>query len=105
MDRAFETAFATPVAFLVTTAIAGVLIGILLRAALVPQSRFTGWVRGITGRNGRYLFFVLLVAWVIGMGALAGMGLSANEIGGPAFVGLLVGFFLFMGFIWSVIGD
>ncbi len=105
MDRAFETAFATPVAFLTTTVIAGVLIGILLRAALVPETRFTGWVRSITGPNGRYLFFVLLVVWVIGMSVLAGMGLSANEVGGPAFIGLLVGFFLFMGFIWAVIGD
>ena len=105
MDRGFETAFATPVAFLVTIAISGFLIAILLRAALVPESRFTGWVRGITGRNGRYLFFVLLIAWVIGMSTLASLGLGANEVGGPALVGLLVGFFLFMGFIWAVIGD
>ena len=67
VDRAFETAFATPVAFLTTTAIAGLLIAMLLRAALVLETRFTGWVRSIMGPNGRYLFIVLLVAWVIGM--------------------------------------
>ncbi len=105
MDRAFETAFATPVAFLVTTGISAVLIGIFLRAALVPQSRSSGWTRPITGRNGRYFFGLLLVAWMAGMGVLASLGLNANEIGGPAFIGLLAGFFLFMGFIWSVIGE
>ncbi len=105
MDKAFETAFATPVAFLVTIAIAAAIITILLRSALVPQSRFTGWVRGITGRNGRYLFLILVVAWVVGMSILASLGLPANEVGGPALIGLLAGFFLFMGFIWSVIGD
>ena len=105
MDRAFESQYAVVVAFLLTIIVSGALVAVLLRAALVPQARFTGWVRGITGRNGRYLFLVLLIGWVIAMSALAASGLSANEIGGPAFVGLLIGFFLFMGFIWAVIGD
>ena len=95
----------TPIAFLVATAMAAGLVFIVLRAALVPERRFTGWVRAITGPNGRYAFGLLLVLWFAGMAALASLSLPANVVGGPALLGLFAGFFIFMGFIWSVIGE
>ena len=50
-------------------------------------------------------FGLLLVAWIVGMSVLAALGLPANVVGGPALIGLLLGFFIFMGFIWAVIGE
>ena len=95
----------TPIAFLVAIAVAGVMVFVILRAALVPETRFTRWTRVVTGRNGKWAFGLLLVAWVVGMSVLAALGLPANVVGGPALIGLLLGFFIFMGFIWAVIGE
>ncbi len=95
----------TPIAFLVTATVAGGMVFVILRAALVPEARYTGWTRLITGRNGRYFFGLLLVLWTAAMAVLAALGLPANVVGGPALIGLLLGFFIFMGFIWSVIGE
>lgn len=100
---AFQSAIAQPVALL-----SGILLGVLVvflifRAAMVPETRYTGWVRGITGRNGRWAFFLLIILWGVFM---AGIKLlpKQNE-GGLGLVGLLGGFFIFMGFIWSVISE
>ena len=94
-----------PIAFFISLAISALMVLILLRSALVPETRFTNWVRGVTGRNGRYAFGLLIVLWIAGMAVLASLGLPANVVGGPALVGLFGGFFIFMGFIWAVIGE
>ena len=101
----FQSAIAEPVALLVGTLMGAVMIVILLRVALVSERRYTGWVRTVTNHNGRYLFGFLLVAWVTSMGLLASFNLPANTVGGPALIGLFAGFFIFMGFIWAVIGE
>jgi len=103
LSKAFESAYAEPLAFLLAILLASAMVMFLLRAALVPESRFTGWVHSITGRNGRYLFLILLVAWSLFMASLQALPPAAT--GGLALVGLLAGFFLFMGFIWAVIGE
>ena len=99
------TSLTTPIGFLISVGVAGLMVFVMLRAALVPERRFTGWTRYVTGRNGKYAFGLLLVLWIAGMAVLAALGLPANIVGGPALIGLLVGFFIFMGFIWSVIGE
>ncbi len=91
------------VAFVVSIVIAGALVMGLLRAALVPESRYTGWAHALTGRNGRYLMLILLIVWGLAMASLQALPAEAN--GGLALIGLLAGFFIFMGFIWSVIGE
>jgi hypothetical protein len=93
------------IAFLIATGLSAGMVFIVLRAALIPETRFTSWVRGITGPNGRYAFAVLLLLWFAGMAFLASLSLPANEAGGPALIGLFAGFFIFMGFIWAVIGE
>ena len=103
--KEFEAAFAQPIAFVLSTVLATGLVVLLLRAALVPGSRFSGWARAVTGRNARFLFGFLILAWIGGMSFLALAGLPHDKLGAPAFVGLLAGVFLFMGFIWSVIGE
>jgi hypothetical protein len=88
----------------------GVLLGALMVALLliimlVPERRRTGWVQAITSVNAKYLFLALIIAWSLAMGFLASMNLEVNTVGVPALIGLFAGIFIFMGFIWSVIGE
>ncbi len=61
----------------------------------------------LSGINWKQLFafLVLIIVWALAMGFLASMNLEVNTIGVPALVGLFAGIFIFMGFIWSVIGE
>ncbi len=88
----------------------GVLLGaamvaFLLIIMLVPERRRTAWVEVITTVNAKYFFLVLIIVWAVAMGFLASMDLEVNTVGVPALVGLFAGIFIFMGFIWSVIGE
>lgn len=90
--------------------IGGVVLGALMVAVLmliliVPERRRTAWVRAITSFNARYLFLGLIVLWALSMGLLASLNLEVNTVGVPALIGLFAGIFIFMGFIWSVIGE
>ena len=82
-----------------------VMVGLLLIIMLVPERRRTGWVQAITTVNAKYLFLALIILWVVSMGILASMNLEVNTVGVPALIGLFAGIFIFMGFIWSVIGE
>ena len=82
-----------------------VTVVLIAKPVLTAASRYTGWVETITGPNGRWLFVILIVLWGAAMAALALIGPSQLEGGALAFIGLLAGVFLFMGFIWSVIGE
>ena len=82
-----------------------VMVAVLLIVMLVPERRRTAWVEAITTVNAKYLFLALIIAWALAMGFLASMDLEVNTIGVPALIGLFAGIFIFMGFIWSVIGE
>lgn len=101
----FQQLLLHPEAALGSIAIAALMTLIILVVALVPSRRFTSWIRSIIGPNGRFLFLILIVLWGIGMAFLASLNLGPQQIGSPALVGLFAGIFLFMGFIWSVIGE
>jgi hypothetical protein len=81
-----------------------VMVAFLLIIMLVPERRRTGWVEAITSVNAKYLFLALIVVWSLAMGWLASQNYEANFVGVPALIGLFAGIFIFMGFIWSVIG-
>jgi hypothetical protein len=88
----------------------GVLLGafmvaLILIVLIVPERRRVAWVRAITTVNARYLFLILIVGWALAMGLLASLNLGVQTVGVPALVGLFAGIFIFMGFIWSVIGE
>lgn len=88
----------------------GVLLGsfmvaFLLVILIVPERRRTAWVQAITTVNAKYLFFVLILVWLGAMGLLASLNLEVNTVGVPALIGLFAGIFIFMGFIWAVIGE
>jgi hypothetical protein len=78
---------------------------LIAKPILTASRRYTGWVGTITGPNGRWLFLILIVLWGAAMALLALTGPAPLQGGALAFVGLLAGVFLFMGFIWSVIGE
>jgi hypothetical protein len=101
----FQSVIGQPIALLLGILMAAAMMAIFLKVALVPERRYVGWVRGVTGPNGRWLFAVLLLLWVGVMGFLASQNLGPQDAGAPALVGLFAGIFLFMGFIWSVIGE
>lgn len=103
--HSFQLLIGNPIALVGSIVLAGVMMYIFMKVALVPERRFTGWVRGLTGPNTRWLFAILLLLWIGGMAFLASLGLGPQQAGAPAFVGLFVGIFLFMGFIWAVIGE
>jgi hypothetical protein len=101
----FEQLILHPWALVGSIALAALVSLILLGVALVPSRRYTGWAKALTGPNGRWFFLLLIVAWGVGMAFLASLGMGPQQNGSPAFVGLLAGIFIFMGFIWSVVGE
>jgi len=101
----FQQLLLHPLAFAGAVLLAVILSLIMLRVALVPEQRHVGWTRAIVGPNGRWLFLILILLWAAGMAFLASLGLEALQTGSLAFLGLLIGIFLFMGFIWAVIGE
>ena len=101
----FQAVINQPIALLLGILLATAMVWIFVKVALLPERRHTGWVRSITGPNGRWLFVVLLLVWGGGMAFLASQNLGPQQAGAPALVGLFAGIFLFMGFIWSVIGE
>jgi len=101
----FQQLLLHPFAFFGAVLLAVIFSLVILRVALVPEQRYVGWVRAIGGPNGRWFFLILIVLWSAGMAFLASLGLGPQQTGGPAFLGLLIGIFIFMGFIWSVIGE
>jgi hypothetical protein len=80
-------------------------ISLIVTILIVPERRRTAWVQAITTVNAKYLFLALIVAWALAMGLLASLQLEVNTVGVPALIGLFAGIFIFMGFIWSVIGE
>jgi hypothetical protein len=96
------------IAFATTVLVSGGMVALILKVALVPDRRYTAWVRQrISSVNAKYLFGLLLILWVAAMSFLGLMGgsLSFTQIGGLALIGLFAGVFIFMGFIWAVIGE
>jgi hypothetical protein len=101
----FAALIGQPIALISTIIIAAAMIAIFVLAAMVPSRRYTGWVRSLTSVNARWLFFLLILGWSGAMLLLAAQGLGPQQMGAPALVMLFVGIFLFMGFIWAVIGE
>lgn len=93
------------IGFLGGVVLGAVFVAFLLIVMLVPERRRTAWVEAITTVNAKYLFLVLIIVWALAMGFLASLNLEVNTVGVPALIGLFAGIFIFMGFIWSVIGE
>lgn len=86
---------------------AGLFVYIFAKAAFAAEGR-SRWTRRITGPNGKYLFGVLWLVWAL----VFGIGLqlvphegASSPYGGLGLIALFTGFFITMGFLWSVIGE
>jgi hypothetical protein len=93
------------IGFLGGVVLGTIMVSLIMVILIVPERRRTAWVEAITTVNAKYLFFALILLWLAAMGVLASMNLEVNTVGVPALIGLFAGIFIFMGFIWSVIGE
>jgi hypothetical protein len=103
----FLIAFQQPVPFGVSAIIVITMIGIILRSAMTAEGGST-WVRKITNPNAKFLFTFLFIGWavVFGIGLQLVPHTGANSpYGGIGLIALFSGFFIMMGFLWSVIGE
>ena len=103
----FTIFFARPVEFGIATAITAVMLVIMLRAAMSSEGP-SMMGRLMTRPNAKFVFGFLFLAWAVVFGI--GLQLVPHEganspYGGLGLIALFTGFFIMMGFLWSVIGE
>jgi len=103
----FTLAFEHPIEFSGALGITVLMIYVIFRAALSAEGR-SSWTRRITGPNGKWFFGALFLAWAVVFGV--GLQLVPHEgasspYGGLGLIAMFSGFFIMMGFLWSVIGE
>jgi len=101
-SKQFEAILAQPVGMILSVIISVVMVLVFLKVAMTPERR-GGWVDWITGRNARFLFLLLIFGWIGYMFFVTLLPESFH--GAMQLVGMLAGFFIFMGFTWAVIGE
>jgi hypothetical protein len=103
----FLVAFQQPIPFGLSALAVIVMLGIVLRSAMVAEGG-SRWVRRITGPNAKFLFAFLFIGWAIvfGIGLQLVPHTGANSpYGGIGLIALFSGFFIMMGLLWAVIGE
>jgi len=96
------------VILIAATIMAGGFVFVFARSAMVAEGGRHGWTRRITAPSGKRLFAVLSLAWAVVFGV--GLQLVPHEgasspYGGLGLIALFTGFFIMMGFIWSIVGE
>lgn len=94
-------------ALFISVAVAVVFVVIFVKAAMSSDGR-SRWTRRITGPNGKWFFGLLFIGWAVVFGVALQLvpHQGANSpYGGLGLIALFSGFFISMGFIWSVIGE
>ena len=103
----FTIFFSRPVEFGIATTITVVMLVIMLRAAMSAEGP-SMMGRLMTRPNTKFVFGFLFLAWAVVFGI--GLQLVPHEganspYGGLGLIALFTGFFIMMGFLWSVIGE
>jgi hypothetical protein len=103
----FLVAFQQPIPFGISIAVVTLMIWIILKSALSSEGG-SRWVRRITNPNMKFLFTFLFIVWSVGFGI--GLQLvphvgASSPYGALGLIALFTGFFIIMGFLWSVIGE
>ena len=103
----FTIFFSRPVEFGIATAISVLMLVILLRSALSSEGP-SGLGRLMSRPTAKFVFGFLFLAWAVVFGI--GLQLVPHEganspYGGLGLIALFTGFFIMMGFLWSVIGE
>ena len=100
-------AFQQPIPFGISTAVVILMLGVVLKSALSSEGG-ARWVRKITNPNAKFLFTFLFIAWAvvfgIGLQLVPHVGAS-SAYGALGLIAMFTGFFIMMGFLWSVIGE
>ena len=94
-------------ALFVSLGVAILLVVIIAKSVFSAEGR-SRWTKRVTGPNGKWLFGLLFLLWAVVFGV--GLQLVPHEganspYGGLGIIALFSGFFISMGFIWSVIGE
>jgi hypothetical protein len=103
----FLVAFQQPIPFGLSALVVILMLGIVLRSAMVAEG-VSRWVRRITSPNAKFLFTFLFIGWAIvfGIGLQLVPHTGANSpYGGIGLIALFSGFFIMMGLLWAVIGE
>jgi hypothetical protein len=97
-----------PVILIAAIILSGGFVYVFARSAMVAEGGRHGWTRRITQPNGKLIFAALAVVWVL----VFGIGLqlvphegASSPYGGLGLIALFSGFFISMGFVWSVVGE
>ena len=103
----FTIFFSRPVEFGIATGITVLMLVIMLRAAMSAEGP-SMMGRMMTRPNAKFVFGFLFLAWAVAFGI--GLQLVPHEganspYGGLGLAALFTGFFIMMGFLWSVIGE
>ena len=103
----FTIFFSRPVEFGIATAISVLMLVILLRSALSSEGP-SGLGRLMARPTSKFVFGFLFLLWAVVFGI--GLQLVPHEganspYGGIGLIAMFSGFFIMMGFIWSVIGE
>ena len=95
-------------ALFISVGVAAAFVFIFFKAASSADGR-SRWVRRlITGPNGKWFWGMSFLLWavVFGVGLQLVPHAGANSpYGGLGLIALFTGFFISMGFLWSVIGE
>jgi hypothetical protein len=103
----FVIFFSRPVEFGIAAAITLTMLGILLRSAMSSEGP-SGLGRLMARPTTKFIFGFLFLAWalVFGIGLQLVPHEGANSpYGGLGLIAMFTGFFIMMGFVWSVIGE
>ena len=103
----FTIFFSRPIEFGIATAISVLMLVILLRSALSSEGP-SGLGRLMSRPTSKFVFGFLFLLWAVVFGI--GLQLVPHEganspYGGIGLIAMFSGFFIMMGFIWSVIGE
>jgi hypothetical protein len=97
-----------PVILIAAMILSGGFVYVFARSAMVAEGGRHAWTRRITQPRGKLTFAVLAVVWAL----VFGIGLqlvphegASSPYGGLGLIALFSGFFIMMGFIWSVVGE
>ena len=94
-------------ALILSIGVAITFVVIFQRAAMSSDGR-SRWTKKITGPNGKWFWGMLFIGWAVIFGVALQLvpHTGANSpYGGLGLIALFSGFFISMGFIWSVIGE
>jgi hypothetical protein len=95
------------VAFGVSAAVVTLMIVVMVKAVLSTEGG-RRWVKAITNVNAKFLFTFLFIGWALFFGIILQLvphvGAS-SPYGALGLIALFTGFFIMMGFLWSVIGE